>query len=118
MTSSERKKGIAGNRATRRKVNLTGRQNRLSAKPPRPALPLRTPQQYVNNVRRTSRSQRKSQNKKSKTEREIHGLTIPQIAWLKQNDTDDYDAFLASLTDAEFLDVMELDIFGEFNVKY
>lgn len=113
MTSSERKKGIAGNRATRRKVNLTGRQNMLSAKPPRP-----TPQQYVNNVRRTSRSQRKSQNKKSKTEREIRGLTIPQIAWLKQNDTDDYDAFLASLTDAEFLDIMELDISGKFNVKY
>ena len=144
MNSSERKTGIAGNRATRRRVNLTrvNMRTNLLARPPRPALTTQKPLQNVKNVshrnrsksrsrsqsrsqsRNQSRSQSRSQSRNKSTksnrpaEREIHGLTIPQIAWLKQNDSDDYDAFLASLTDAEFQEVMELDMFGDFNVKY
>ena len=49
-------------------------------------------------------------------ERTIHGLTVPQIAWLKKYDKEDFDKFLISLSDPEQLDVMELNMFGELNV--
>jgi hypothetical protein len=64
---------------------------------------------------KSSASRKTSSLPKKTSEREIHGLTIPQIAWLKKYDIEDYDAFIASLTKSEFLDVMELDMFGEFN---
>jgi len=105
----ERKKGIAGSRgATRRRVNLTVRN--VSGKPPRMNRKSHSTTRSTHRLRKTSSLPKKT------SEREIHGLTIPQIAWLKKYDIEDYDVFIASLSKSEFLDVMELDMYGEFNL--
>jgi len=92
--------GIA--RRTRRRVNLTPRNT--TAKPPMSAW------------RRKTHTAAKKVKKVPATERTIHYRTIPQIAWLKKYDKEEFAEFLESLSGPEKLDIMELESVGGLNL--